>query len=371
MKRFVKWAGLLVLLFVVLSALPAGVMKLSCESEFVGAAASAPPPYSDAVAQRLKLLENYERDEERTYLTFPEWFIVYISQDYGKFLQGHRPSGFAYFSAVWDFWSSYCGVTRTTTARYPMNWGAHTVIYVIGVSHSMEYLGKGIYENTIGRIFELLAFGTRTQEERYAQRVAEDYGRFLNTTPWFEYPFWEKLTGLWRQTNLTGDGAVRKWERKLVLSIEYALKAGYGWAIRAATGAAYDPPPEKIAAVVGPATETFLTVDERIDILERFGGGLYLVRLPRYEAFTEITRRLGSRSVPFVEIAGNDEILVTALMRQGVRFSAPGAERIFSMTISTRPGRLRQGFSVKVSELTNVLRTINRSGGEFEHAYDY
>ena len=371
MKRFVKWIGILALVFVVLAAVPAGVMKLSCESEFAGAGAEAPPSYPETVAQRLQAVEGYKRDEERTYLTFPEWFIVYISQDYGEFLEGNRPSGFSYFSAVWDFWSSYCGVTQTTTARYPMNWGAHTVIYVIGVSHSAEYLVKGIYENTIGRLFELLAFGARTQEDRYAQRVAEEYGRFLNTTPWFEFPFAEKLTGLWRETNLTGDGIMRKWERKLVLSIEYALKAGYGWAIKAATGAAYDPPPEKIAAVVGPATETFLTVDERIEIAERFNGGLYLVQLPRYEAFTEITRRLASRNVPFVEIAGNDEILVTALMRQGVRFTAPGATRIFSMTISTRPGRVRQGFAVTVSNLTNVLRAIDRADGEFEHAYDY
>lgn len=371
MKRLAKWLGILALVFIVLAVVPAAGLKLSCESELAETGGEVAPPYAEMVAERLGELTDYKREEERTYLTFPEWFIVYVSQDYGKYLEGNRPSGFSYFSAVWDFWSSYCGVTRTTTARYPMNWGAHTVIYVIGVSHSAEYLIKGVYENTVGRLFELLAFGARTQEDRYAQRVAADYGRFLNTTPWFEYPFGEKLTGLWRETNLTGNGIMRKWERKLVLSIEYALKAGYGWAIKAATGAAYDPAPDKIAAVVGPTTETFLTVDERIEIVDRFGGGLYLVQLPRYEAFTEIVRRLASRSVPFVEIAGNDEILVTALMRQGVRFTAPGAKRIFSMTISTRPGRVRQGFRVTVANLTNVLRAIDRADGTFEHAYDY
>ncbi len=371
MKRLLKWLVVFGTIFIVLAAAPAGVMMLSCQGEYAETRTDVVPPYSDAVAASVRGIEDYARAEERTYLTFPEWFIVYVSQDYGEFLEGNRPSGFSYFSAVWDFWSSYCGVTRTTTARYPMNWGAHTVIYVIGISHSVEYLIKGAYENTVGRLFELLAFGARTQEDRYAQRVAADYGRFLNTTPWFEYPFGEKLVGLWNETNLTGDGVVRKWERKLVLSIEYALKAAYGWAIKEATGAAYDTPPVNIAAVIGPATETFLTVDSRVEILERFDGGYYLVQLPRYEAFTEITRRWASRNVPFVEIASNDEILVTALMREGVRFTAPGASLIFSMTISTRPGRVRRGFSVTVPKLTNVLRAIRRADGEFEHAYDY
>ena len=371
MKRLLKWLVIILVVFVVLAAVPAGVMMLSCQNEIAASAEPHEPPYDSTIATRLEALDDYKRDEERTYLTFPEWFIVYVSQDYGEFLEGNRPSGFPYFAAVWDFWSSYCGVTRTTTARYPMNWGAHVVIYVIGISHSVEYFIKGVYENTIGRIFELLAFGARTQEEFYAQKVAADYGRFLNTTPWFEYPFAEKLGGLWRETTFTGDGVVRKWERKIVLSIEYALKAAYGWVIKTATGAAYAPPPDSIAAVIGPATEAFLTVDTRIEILERFGGGIYLVRLPRYDAFTEITRRWASRNVPFVEIAGNDEILITALMREGTRFSAPGATRLFSMTVATRPGRLRQGFTVRVAELTNFLRAVSRADGEFEHAYDY
>jgi hypothetical protein len=371
MRRLLKWLVVAVTVFIVLAAVPAGVMKMSCESEAVETATSTAPPYGEDVTSALAALVDYLHEEERTFLTFPEWFIVYVSQDYGEYLEGNRPSGFPYFSATWDFWSSYCGVTRTTTARYPMNWGAHVMIYVIGVSHSVEYLVKGIYENTIGRLFELLAFGAKTQEDRYAQRVAAEYGEFLNTTPWYEFPFSDKLFGLWQETDYSGDGVARKWERKIVLTIEYALKTAYGSAIRAATAAAYAPAKEHTVAVIGPSPEAFLSVDNRIEILERFDGGFYLVQLPRYRAFSEIARRLASRNVPFVEIAGNDEILVTALMREGVAFTAPGATRIFSMTIATRPGRMRDGFTVTIPELTDVLRAISRANGEFEHAYDY
>lgn len=370
MRRLFKWFLVLVVIAVML-AIPGGVMTLACRGELAATGAAPAPPYDETVASRLGAITDYRRDEERTYLTFPEWFIVYVSQDYGAFLEGYRPSGFPYFSAVWDFWSSYCGVTRTTTANYPMNWPAHVMIYVIGVSHSVEYIFKGLYENTIGRLFEILAFGVRTQEDRYAQEVAADYGRFLNTTPWYQYPFGAKLIGLWRQTDMSGDGMARKWERKVVLSIEYALKAGYGSLIRVATGATFAPAPESIVALVGPAPEARLTIDPRVEILERFDDGLYAVRLPRYDGFTAITRRWADRDVPFVEIAGNDEILVTALMREGVRFATPGATRIFSMSVATRPGRRREGFAVTIPQLSAVLKAIGAAGGTFEHAYDY
>lgn len=371
MRWLAKWLARLGLVCIVLAAVPAVLLKLNCERDYAGADASSTAPYEAEVAARIAGVDGYRRDEELTYLTFPEWFIVYVSQDYGEFLEGQKPSGFPYFSAVWDFWSSYCGVTQTTTSRYPMNWTGHTMIYVIGVSHSAEYIVKGLYENTIGRLFEFLAFGHRTEEDKFAQKVAAEYGTFLNTTPWYEFPFSEKLTGLWRETGLAGDGLARKWERKVVLSIEYAMKAAYGWVIKTATGASYAPAATTIYMVVGPASETALTFDKRVQIIERFTGQRYLVRLPRYDAFSEITAAWAARGVSIIEIAGNDEILVTALMREGAKFTAPGAAPILSMTVATRPGRERRGFGVDVKEFSKVLAAIARAGGQFEHAYDY
>lgn len=371
MRWILKWLIRLVVVLAILAALPALFLKLECERELAGADTARATPYEQDVARVLSGRDDYRRAEERTYLTFPEWFIVYVSQDYGAYLEGNRPSGFPYFASVWDFWSSYCSVTSTTTSRYPMNWAAHSVIYVIGISHSAEYLVKGVYENTVGRLFELLSFGTRTEEERYAQKVALDYGNFLNTTPWYDYPFGEKLRGLWRETELTGDGVARKWERKIVLSLEYAMKAAYGWLIRTATGAAYAPAPETIEMVVGPAPESAVLADGRVEILERFAEERYLVRVPRYDAFSQIIGRLADAAVPVIEIAGNDEILVTALVREGARFAMPGVSHLFSMTVATRPGRERRGYNVEVAELYKVIARLTQSGGEFEHAYDY
>ena len=43
--------------------------------------------------------------------------------------------------------------------------------YVIGISYSVEYAIKGLYENTIGRVFEWIRGENRTPQDEYARAV--------------------------------------------------------------------------------------------------------------------------------------------------------------------------------------------------------
>ena len=70
------------------------------------------------------------------------------------------------------------------------------MIYIIGVSYSIEYAIKGAYESTIGRAFEWIRGEKRTPQDDYARTVLQNYAAFLYTVPWFKYPFREKLDGL-------------------------------------------------------------------------------------------------------------------------------------------------------------------------------
>ena len=50
---------------------------------------------------------------DKTYFTFPEWYIVYSFEDFGRFLDGGSESGFAYVGHIAGFWQSYCTINRT------------------------------------------------------------------------------------------------------------------------------------------------------------------------------------------------------------------------------------------------------------------
>ena len=46
------------------------------------------------------------------YYGYPEWYIVWSYQEKAEYQRTHLPGGFPYFSAVGQYWTSYCGVNR-------------------------------------------------------------------------------------------------------------------------------------------------------------------------------------------------------------------------------------------------------------------
>lgn len=305
------------------------------------------------------------RKEARTWLTYPEWHIVYSAESYGRFLENKPPSAFPYFRHVRGFWSSYCALNKVTSASAGTG-EAKVMIYTIGISYTIELGLKGLYEKTIGRLFEWTA-GSRSAGDLYSARVQQRYGEFMNETPWYEFPFGEALGGLWR-TRETGQ-FVRNGERRAALSVEYGIKAGYagliGWASQSTLG-----PDQRTLRMLLPVGSDPARADPRIRILGRTGQGFPVAEVPRYAQLTDILTKLAAAGIDPVEIAGNDDIFVTVLAPASAP-PPPGATALISVPLDDRPGWRRLGLSTKVVRLGPFLRAVRAGGGEIEHVYDY
>ena len=96
-------------------------------------------------------------------------------------------------------------------------------------------------------------------------------------------------------------------ERRVVLSVEYGGKAIYGWLMGLATGMVYAPEDLQIVAWVGHANESVFS-DRRVQKITDLGDDRFIVRLPRYEGFTQVALELIDRGVTFDQIAGNDDV---------------------------------------------------------------
>src|SRR4029453_13741355 len=108
-----------------------------------------------------------------------------------------------------------------------------------------------------------------------------------------------------------GPHPIRKWERRVVLSAEYAVKALYAGLVRVVTrylGSAEDSGIHVLAENVSDQ----VLADARIRKVKAVGPRAYLLRLPRHEAFTAIVPALTRQGVRFRDIAGNQEIFLTA-----------------------------------------------------------
>jgi hypothetical protein len=325
--------------------------------------------HSQALRNVLDEVKGYARDGSATYLTLPEWYIVYSTEEYASFVKDHPPSRFPYFGSIGQYWRYYGGVCGFSKDTYPFNAGVHLMLGVIGVSFSFENAVKGTYENTVGRFTEWVS-SHDTEEDAFAYRTTQEYARFMHTTPWYEFPFSGKLADLWRQTPLWGHHVVRKWERKLALSTEYGVKAAYGWVIRKSTGAVYGPEDLPIHAWVEHAPETVFA-DPRVRRVRAMSRGSYLIVLPRYEAFTAIVTKLAGEGVRFLDIAGNDEILLTAIAPSDWRYDARSGQLVLSERILTNPDRKRIAVNAPVGSLHVILADLAKRGVKIEHLYDY
>ena len=333
--------------------------------------ASSDPKVEKRIAAATQRVAGYQRDEAQTYLTLPEWLLVYYPGEYAQFLKKSSASRFPYFGSIGQFWSWYRDIYKVTRGKYPFNWGYHVMVLVIGSSYTVENGIKGAYENTVGRLTERIAGDAMTQEDALAADVAQDYVDFIRIEPWYEFSFLRPLKQLWAETDFFGPHIVRKWERKLILSAEYLAKAQYATLIKVASKAAYGNAETEVLALAGNVTADALQGEAKVKVLERFEDGSMLLSLPRYEEFRDTVEGLVGKGARFKEIAGNDEILLTSVVPATWSYDLAAGTLLFEKPVLTDPGRKRIAVLAPVQSLHLILGDLADRDFEVEHIYDY
>jgi hypothetical protein len=328
----------------------------------------------DASQEQSAAAPSYARREDQTYLTLPEWYVVFSADEYANYLAQHPPSGFPYVQATLQFWQAFDEVCAITRDRYPLNRNYSLMLMVVGTSFTAENIFKGIYENTIGRVSEWTSDGRPTPEELFGQQVAAEYGTFIHTIPWYDFPFRQKLADLWK-LDYGGPNVIRRLERRFALTLELGIKTGYGQLISGGAATVFTPEDLTIMVRAEGITRSLLDREPQVRIVESPAGQPPLVALPRYEALTLLLPRLVEQGVRFTEIAGNDEIMVTVQAPRGWRPDGLPAESLFTLPILTQQNRDRVALRVHVRDLHTVVGELlqqgSRGGATFEHIFDY
>jgi hypothetical protein len=362
LRRFLAVVAILIALSVLL---PLAYVEGTCRPESNVASAGAAPVALPAIDEA-----GYRRKLNNTYFTFPEWYIVYSFEDFGRFLDRSSESHFNYLGHIFGFWRSFCTINRAVPATGESRTEIKTMIYIIGVSYSLEYAIKGAYENTVGRVFEWIRGENRTPQDDYARTLLQDYAAFLYTVPWYKYPFREKLDGLMAITTPT-PSKLRTWERDFALGTEYFLKIGYASLLQKALDAGGDDEPRDIMFAVATLPPDVLAKEPRIKPIRALTPQSQLVQVPRYKAFTEIVRGLLDQGFAVAEIAGNHDILITVIAPDAARLDVKDTTELFSLELDAKPGFRRAGLKARIERLVDINRDLKARGASIEHFYDY
>jgi len=330
------------------------------------------PVLQDPLKKRAAAIENYPRGEEQTFLTIPEWYLVFNPLEYADYLEaGRNPSDFPFMTSIDEYWSLYDRVTAISRAEgYPENAEYLTMLKVIGISTTVEYLFKSLYENTIGRLTRWIAGGEDTDEDKVIQMANRAYSDLIFDQAWYEFDFWSWVVRIWQEPALVGSDMLRKYERKLFFTVEYGFKTLYAKLIGFGARTAYEQSDGLI----------YLTASfEEADSFEGIGAAgvvavyedTYLLSVPRWGEFSNTIPQLVASGFDFRDISGNTRISASVIVNSDASFETDYAELLFSSKMVSDPDLTRLVMLVPVQNLREFFIEVRGKGYELEHIYDY
>ena len=101
------------------------------------------PRTTETAAWNSIMLPDERRDEVDTYLTYPEWSIVYAYDDLAAVSRRSSESDFNYFGGIRQFWTSMCAVKRIASSRADIPLDYNAMLYIIGFSFTAEMAISG------------------------------------------------------------------------------------------------------------------------------------------------------------------------------------------------------------------------------------
>lgn len=329
-------------------------------------------PYITAkIEAKRKELKGYYRGEEQTFLTIPEWYLVFNPKEYADYLEGGKnPSKFPFYASVVEYWKLYDRSVKLVKDVYPENKEYKTMLQVIGVSVTMEYVFKLFYENTLGIFFGWFANDELSAEESEINKAQRAYSDFIYHTAWYEFEFVPWISKVWKIKDVSNASVVRKIERSIFFSMEFLFKAFYAKIIEYAAKNSFEEPVTDIYALI----KTHKPIDETKDLkVISVQENKQLIAITRWGAFTKTINNLAKKPIEILEIGGNQKIVVSVLKPiKGKVLYSQGIQFLYNSKVVTASDKIeRELYSVSVKELLSFVNYLNQNNFELEHVFDY
>lgn len=327
------------------------------------------PALQHHLSHQREQIEGYFRREEQAYLTVPEWYLVFNPKVYADYLEsGNNPSDFPFYASIDEYWKLYDRSVKLVSEAYPHNGEYLTMLQVIGVSVTMEYALKMIYENTIGTVFSWFSDGTLSEQEKTINEAQRAYSDFIYHTAWYEFEFLPWIGKVWQADDQTESSWFRKWERTFLFTFEYAVKAGYAQLIQWGAKSSYEEP----------VTEIYLmaTVHDSIPSIQDVtvvanDSSQAILSITRWGPFTEAIKSLSEWDIEIHEIGGNDEIVVSVLLPKDAQLTHDDVVLLYNSEVVTDNSINRGVYQLPVHQLLPFVKQVKQKGFELEHVFDY
>ena len=316
-----------------------------------------------------KEIKGYKRAEEQTVLTVPEWYLVFNPKAYADYLEsGKNPSDFPFYASIDEYWKLY-DRSVSLAKNYPKNDEYMTMLQVIGVSTTIEYGFKMLYENTLGKLFSLFSEEEHSTKEDVIAQAHRAYSDFVYHTAFYEFGFFPWVKKVWASAEKKENySSLRKWERTLFFTLEFSFKALYSQLLTFATKATYEEPVKKIYLWVNSTQNIVPSKD--IEVIKQ-SGDRYLLAITRWGAFTKTLLTLPSETMQIESISGNHQIAVSVWMPKEKYLKENYVNHLYNSALVTKKHLKREVNLMPVDKVLDYINDCHKHGIVVEHIYDY
>jgi len=328
-------------------------------------------PETANLLEKKSNIKGYYRGEEQSFLTIPEWYLVFNPLEYADFLQaGNNPSDFPFIASLDEYWTQYDRV-RAIANAYPNDNSQYiTMLQVIGVSTTVEFMYKSIYENTIGRLTRWIAGGEDTPEDKIIAQAHRAYSDLLFDEVWYVFDFWSWVEKMWGEPKFFGPDFIRKTERKVFFTLEFGFKTFYAKLISIGAQTAYEPSERLIYMTATIPQSLKNRLPPNVEVVDEHDG-FSILSVPRWGPFTRTLPNLLRAGVELIDISGNSHIAVTVVKPADDIYKYQSADELFLSDFVSDENMKRSVLSIHVTKLDDLVREADSQNYRIEHLYDY
>lgn len=353
-RRGIGWLFVALVLVAIGLAIPVGYIENRCQDL----------PQDDGY-EPLLTQARFQLDEAGTFLNYPRNHVAYAHAELAKVLESGDEHEFDFTSSIVGFWSSFCAANRLAAQRGATELDDRIPIHIAGAGFTLDMALKAAYEETLGRLFVSNRGEEKTPQDERAARVAQDQALFLRDGPWHGYDFDTAIGALWSDPIIQ---SMRGWERRLALGGEWTAKsvvAGFvAGRINSSTSR------EPLLSVVTGLQATQLNALPDVNIAENHEH-YAIIRTLGGRHFTAIVQAIADAGGRVLEIAGNDEIMVSLISPEPVPMATIAPHRVVAILDRDGFDDKRILVVVTIPELAAFLVKLNDSVVDMERIYTY
>lgn len=220
--------------------------------------------------------------------------------------------------------------------------------------------------------------------------AAQHYGEYINTIPFYEFPymahvktFWKTFFNSWNCAAkekggnlklLTSPNVILNYTLMNIfigcfMTVEYSAKALISLPIRAMFSGAEA---TTLLALVHDPRDEITKIDPSIVIKQKYDGNIKLVSIPRYIKFLASVKKLVNSSVEFVKIANNENIVCKVRYKKdNVPSFKASWEQKFTWQMPTLPEYNYAAYLIPVCELKEFIQILPKLSVELLYIHDF